>query len=550
VFGYTAPRVAGLSGGRPFGIITPQEYGAKADGVTDDSAAIQTAANAAAGGALHFPVGTYLCANIDLPSDIEVTAHPRARLLAPAGLAAASFFFKVAGTATTRKNRVRVRGFRQADANSSAAGLANFTFVDGAEVEDCSVTGLPTDALNHAYLAYFADCDNPQAVNCASTGGYYGVSFTRCINPKVTRGNYRNVQRDGVIFLDSSGQATADRVRVDGYALAGEGGRAGIHFYGGHEGVAIGNTIRNAGATATNDTGGIRFRDYGDFTAVGNVIVAPPVGILVNKVGDFAVTVAGTIAGNFVRSPRFHGINVGAGDVTVTGNRVRDVTDVAYTGIFMAAAARGSISGNTVSDCADVGISVGASNVSVEGNTTLRCGRGGFSTPHIGISGTNCSVVGNAMSDDRTTAVGTLAIRIFSGGSAIVGENAFGTGITDFVTVSGTYLRQSVPWRNKFANTPTAGTFEVGCLTLDSGGALFRCITGGAPGTWKRLDPKNLSATIGTVSTTVAHGLGYTPTQLWATPQANAVVWRSALSDATNVYLAASVSVACDIYVA
>lgn len=51
---------------KPVETLTPQMFGAKADGVTDDSAAIQaalSACNTAGGGTVHFPKGTYLMAS-------------------------------------------------------------------------------------------------------------------------------------------------------------------------------------------------------------------------------------------------------------------------------------------------------------------------------------------------------------------------------------------------------------------------------------------------------------------------------------------------------
>lgn len=43
----------------PFGFLFPQDFGAKADGTTDDSTAIQNCLNAAAGKTVFFPAGTY-----------------------------------------------------------------------------------------------------------------------------------------------------------------------------------------------------------------------------------------------------------------------------------------------------------------------------------------------------------------------------------------------------------------------------------------------------------------------------------------------------------
>lgn len=56
--------------------------------------------------------------------------------------------------------------------------------------------------------------------------------------------------------------------------------------------------------------------------------------------------------------------------------------------------------------------------------------------------------------------------------------------------------------------------------------------------------------TIGTTQVTIAHGLGYTPTVLLILPTSAGQIWRSAASDATNVYLTADAAGrTCDVYV-
>lgn len=57
------------------------------------------------------------------------------------------------------------------------------------------------------------------------------------------------------------------------------------------------------------------------------------------------------------------------------------------------------------------------------------------------------------------------------------------------------------------------------------------------------------NVTVGTGSTTIAHGLAVTPNSIRLIPRADARVWRSADPNGTNIYLQANVSVSCDIYV-
>jgi hypothetical protein len=61
---------------------------------------------------------------------------------------------------------------------------------------------------------------------------------------------------------------------------------------------------------------------------------------------------------------------------------------------------------------------------------------------------------------------------------------------------------------------------------------------------------KIANQTIGNTQTTVAHGLSGTPTIVLITPTSGNTFWMSAASDGTNVYLTASASGTCDVYVA
>src|SRR2546423_2836921 len=55
--------------------LSVKDYGAKGDGFTEDTAAVQNAVNAANGGTLYFPPGTYII------SSVSFTAGVRVRLL-------------------------------------------------------------------------------------------------------------------------------------------------------------------------------------------------------------------------------------------------------------------------------------------------------------------------------------------------------------------------------------------------------------------------------------------------------------------------------------
>ena len=68
-----------------------------------------------------------------------------------------------------------------------------------------------------------------------------------------------------------------------------------------------------------------------------------------------------------------------------------------------------------------------------------------------------------------------------------------------------------------------------------------------------KLSPAGLrkfpSYALGVTQLAIAHGLGYTPTQVQAVAKANSIAWESQAADATNIYLTASVAAAFDIHV-
>lgn len=86
-------------------------------------------------------------------------------------------------------------------------------------------------------------------------------------------------------------------------------------------------------------------------------------------------------------------------------------------------------------------------------------------------------------------------------------------------------------------------TFGSGNLLLDSSSGTHNLMAIGdnhESTVTKALQLKVLGAqTVNIAQVTIAHGLGYAPTQVLITPTSNNTIWKSAASDATNVYLKA-----------
>ena len=223
---------------------------------------------------------------------------------------------------------------------------------------------------------------------------------------------------------------------------------------------------------------------------------------MTNHIGDFTATAeTGSISSNYINTCVNEGIFIAStGRCVVSNNVIRNTTK---DGIFIGANSHNCVvSANTISETVNTtarAIVVGSNNTTVIGNNCLiDSALGASNIPQIGYSGTGGIIDSNVFS---TASNANLAIRIYSGGSARIGQsNAYGTGITTELVNNGT---------------------EIGYF----------------------------ATTIGTSNTAIAHGLNYIPNNISITPFADASVWISSATTSTNINLTASVSVLCQIRV-
>lgn len=127
------------------GLLDVRDYGAVGDGVTDDTAAVQAAFTAAAGGCVYFPVGIFLVTseilyNVATSGSLSVRGNGPGSILKAAG--ASNIALHLTGTVGVTTNPVLIHGvqFTSATSGTSAAllhldGLAHWW------VRDCYFTG-------------------------------------------------------------------------------------------------------------------------------------------------------------------------------------------------------------------------------------------------------------------------------------------------------------------------------------------------------------------------------------------------------------------------
>jgi len=473
-----------------------KQFGAKYGGSANDTTYV-TAAIAACKRVYVTGNHTYLFDNVPIFDDSEIVFNGGAKVGLRTG--GSGFAFVSTGTSETHKNRILIKRGR-IDGSNTLLGLLSATYTDDIKLIRCRADNLGATNLFQGQLAGFTNCSDVLVDNGYCKTACYGVSFTTCTNAVVQGGTYKSLAKDGVLFYNNTTSCKAIGVHVDGYNTLNENGRAGIHFYGGYDGVANGCTVLNSTGT-TSDTGGIRFRDFYNFSVSGGIIKNASVGVLTNHIGDFTATKEyGSISGLVIDTTVYEGIYITAGRVVINGNTIRNTTK---DGILLGTSASNStISNNSIHNTVNTtarAIICAANYCTIQGNVCgIDTALGGSNVPQIGYSGLFGTIDGNSFT---TTGTANLAIRIYSGGSARIGlNNSYGLGMTTELVNNGT---------------------EIGLLT----------------------------PTVGVTNTVIAHGLGYIPNNISITPFADARVWISAGADATNINLTASASVLCQVRV-
>jgi hypothetical protein len=133
--------------------VSPAQFGGVGDGVTDDTAAVQAAADAAEGGRLILPIGTtWLVDPIALKSHTTVQVDGTIKLIGQdaANLPAAFGVLYGYGSAEDHLENITITGFgtidgnRRGMTNTEALGYdqegINFKYVDGWRVENVTIT--------------------------------------------------------------------------------------------------------------------------------------------------------------------------------------------------------------------------------------------------------------------------------------------------------------------------------------------------------------------------------------------------------------------------
>ena len=203
--------------------VSPQMFGAVADGVTDDSAAMQAAIQAAAAssGALVLPAGTYLLHDIEVPADLCITGQHAVIQLASQSDASNQFKNVFHSTAAIHfeMSGVTVKGLGPAlAATDDYCSVLDFTNAASVVIENCTFENIRTknEVGLYAIIAKIQECDHVtlrnnvmreiggfELVHIKSTGLFNGV-IEFCHNYADTIYGYTWNLSSGYVLIDSN----------------------------------------------------------------------------------------------------------------------------------------------------------------------------------------------------------------------------------------------------------------------------------------------------------------------------------------------------------
>ena len=408
--------------------------------------------------------------------------------------------------------------------NSANTNVFDIT-TDYVTIQNLSVDGNRTNQTANSNCIKTVGAET-KIVDCyvTSANGYNIVGFNGASKMMVQRCISRDARDEGIEFMGVSGGTIAHNIVLNA-------GKNGIYVWA-NTPAGASNTCQNVVVSGNYVTGSsslasnyahIRIDDRADQVAItGNVITGGGtgcIGINVSSSTSYDVTNV-TITANSITGTPGAGINLGRSiGTTVSANAISSSSG---DGIYAAnnTVKAVSIIGNTVSTCSLSGIKLfDLSNFVVANNVCRNNGQSGtsFSTNGIVLWNTSATpdqgvITGNRCYDDQVTKTQQYGIRTLNtiGSSVTISNNIVNGNGTDGLTFS------------------------------------FPGATGPSASPWKRLVNQSVAST----GTTIAHGLPYTPTAIVISMTSAGNVYRSATTDATNIYLSSdSGTRTCDIYV-
>lgn len=491
-------------------------YGAKGDGVTDDTAAIQAAITAAGTNpTVYFPEGTFIVNTTILFSSlgkVKVFGPGTIKLINNAGDLIEMLKFDTCSS-------VHVEGItidgNSANQTNRANGLAIHGTTGEAFISGVTIKNIKTGAGYSLGDGIKVNSDgNFKIIGCHfENTGRNGISVANGGNGSIIGNTFDTIGYLGIDVEPDSG-SNVTNVHIEGNIITNSSG--GINVRGTAAVAQCGNVTISGNHIQTLSTSvreGIAVVDTNNVTVVGNLVdVAYSYGIYVyatsspvfsGTVVDNILVADNIVLSRYTGSTLFYPIYVQSAHATnyvtnvkIVGNYAQGIGHTAAIyGIAVVKADGLDVSGNTVRDMGGIGIFLQNSNRTVAArNVVLNNGRIGPANQGVRTSGCATLLVDeNIITDTQATKTQSYGLYLTTTTGAVVRNNYLtGNATGPFYADSQDYDYDAAFTRKeKVASAaPTTGTWSVGDVVWNSAAAAsgyigWVCVTAGTPGTWK-----------------------------------------------------------------
>lgn len=335
--------------------VTPEMFGAKGDGATDDTISMQKC--------FAFPNiymrNTYLITDsVDIQSRQSVICDGTIKVDVPyAGLSATKKVF----------NDNNLEGFTWSGGKIKGTGVDDTTYLSLFYIEDgkdITIEDLKIENVPFVFCMAFWSCSDIRVKNCTIDHySYGGICFYDGTENAIADGNV-------ISNLDVPGTGT-------GYPLSLSGGVTG-NFTVSKNIKAVNNTIDNSGTIARWE--GIDAHGGKDLVIANNIIKGCITGVMVGTTTSYAaknVAVMNNLIDGVSSGANGYGLSLHGTNISASGNIVRNIKQtLGSAGAYIDTSSNLMLSGNTFEDCS-TGVVFNASDgvVIVKNNIFDRCGR-------------------------------------------------------------------------------------------------------------------------------------------------------------------------------
>ena len=450
-------------------VVSVKEFGAKGDGVTDDTTAIQNAINSLSdGGMVYFPKGKYKLLNTLISLD-NISFRGEQAVL-------------------------------QGDGTKTLVSAGNNNYFEGIQFENCTIAVNANSKKNVSF-------NRCKFITIYNVGTYYYGSYdsfiTKCYFYDIKKDSI-NIDNDGY-NIEIIGNEFNNPSEFGGYGT--EQTTAHVNVLSGHDIRVIGNKVFNNGGQGIIFSYNSTLQKGSYFCkAIGNHCEGNGHEGITSFGGTNKLTHSNVIIGNTCRKNRYHQIEVWLSDrCIVQGNIVEESNTYGnIAAITIYNSSHSVVSGNTVLDASNNGIAIvyGSTKVIVTNNSIKNTngknlgaghqGHGILLDVNGGSSPTEISILNNIIECTNgytSNKSGVYSTSNTNKNNQIENNRAFGYQYQ-------VHLFAQQTCYNRATSIPTSGTWQSGdevknILPTEQGTAGskyivhgWKCVSGGTPGTW------------------------------------------------------------------